>query len=200
MFYENPNQPQRLSQRLSQRLWPVSPFRLKLWQSGWGLLAVIFLWGGMPHLLLWAKEPLEMGSKDKTETALVQTLPIGATVRVGTKTIELEVAKTPKQQEIGLMNRRSLAANRGMIFLFSPPRVALFWMKNTLIPLDMIFLSNNKIVAIYSNVPPCTQNPCPTYGPLVEIDRVIELQGGIAKTLGLEKGDSLEVKFQETSP
>jgi uncharacterized membrane protein (UPF0127 family) len=148
--------------------------------------------------IAWAKTPPAV--KSQPQPAIEQTLPLGATLTIGNEIVELEVAKTPQQQEIGLMNRRSLAANRGMIFLFSPPRVTLFWMKNTLIPLDMIFLSQNKVIAIYHNVQPCKKNPCPTYGPLTEIDRVIELPGGRAKTLGLQIGDNLEVKFKSTSP
>jgi uncharacterized membrane protein (UPF0127 family) len=189
MFYANPSQP--------KGLWSVFSFKIPLRRQGLSLLTVIVFWAGVPMTAIWANEPLAANPKDKT--VMGQTLPIGATVRIGAETLELEVAKTPRQQEIGLMNRRSLAANRGMIFLFSPPRVALFWMKNTLIPLDIIFLSNNKVVAIYSNVPPCTKDPCPTYGPLTAIDRVIELQSGRAKALGLQKGDILEVKFRGKS-
>jgi uncharacterized membrane protein (UPF0127 family) len=193
MFYENPN-------RSAYRL-PAFSKKARLWGKSLGLLTLIYLWGWMPlpmtwAPIAWAKTPV----KSQPPAAIEQALPIGATLAIGNEILELEVAKTPQQQEIGLMNRRSLAANRGMIFLFSPPRVTLFWMKNTLIPLDIIFLSQNKVIAIYHNVQPCKKNPCPTYGPLTAIDRVIELSGGRAKTLGLQIGDSLEVKFKPTSP
>jgi hypothetical protein len=190
MFYENPN-------RAGNRL-PAFSKKARLWGKSLELLTLIYLWGWMPLSIAWAKTPPAV--KPQPQPAIEQALPLGATLAIGNEILELEVAKTPQQQEIGLMNRRSLAANRGMIFLFSPPRVTLFWMKNTLIPLDMIFLSQNKVIAIYHNVQPCTKNPCPTYGPLTEIDRVIELPGGRAKTLGLQIGDSLEVKFKSTSP
>lgn len=188
MFCANPRQ--------AASFCPVLSLKLKIYRQGLGLLIVILLWGwvAIPD----ARSSAPPGASPKDKTAMGQTLPIGATVRIGTETLELEVAKTPKQQEIGLMNRRSLAANRGMIFLFQLPRFTLFWMKNTLIPLDMIFLANNKIVAIYNNVQPCTKNPCPTYGPqTVMTDRVIELQAGRAKSLGLQRGDTLEIKFKE---
>ena len=124
-----------------------------------------------------------------------QKLPITATTTIGQEVIELEVAKTPEQQEIGLMFRTDLAKNRGMIFLFSPPRVTRFWMKNTLIPLDMIFLREGMIQSISASVPPCKRDPCPSYGPFVEIDQVVELASGRAKELGLKKGDHLKVEF-----
>ena len=127
-----------------------------------------------------------------------QKLPITAMTKIGQEVIELEVAKTPEQQEIGLMFRTDLAKNRGMIFLFSPPRVTRFWMKNTLIPLDMIFLRGGVIQSISSSVPPCKRDPCPSYGPFVEIDQVVELVSGRAKELGLKKGDYLSVEFTKT--
>lgn len=94
------------------------------------------------------------------------------------------------------MNRTSLASDRGMLFPFNPPRPAQFWMKNTLIPLDMLFLRNGVIKSIAKNVPPCKADPCPTYGsPNEEIDQVIELRGGSALQLGLKVGDRVSVQF-----
>jgi uncharacterized membrane protein (UPF0127 family) len=124
-----------------------------------------------------------------------QQLPITAQLMVGNRVIKLETARTPEEQAIGLMNRTELAKNRGMIFPFSPPRIARFWMKNTLIPLDMIFVYQGKIKAIAMDVPPCRRDPCPVYGPMTEVDHVIELAAGQAKSLNLQPGDRLEVTF-----
>ncbi len=96
---------------------------------------------------------------------------------------------------MGLMYRRSLADNRGMMFIFDPPQPVSFWMKNTLIPLDIVFLEGGKVKAISPNVPPCKSDPCPTYGPNVAIDRVIELRGGRAAELGLKPGDNVTIEF-----
>jgi hypothetical protein len=83
-----------------------------------------------------------------------------------------------------------------MLFPFDPPRPASFWMKNTLIPLDMIFLRNGEVKAIEADVPPCTTTPCPSYGPdQIEIDQVIELRAGRAAELGLKVGDRVNIKF-----
>lgn len=127
-----------------------------------------------------------------------QVLPIGAKAKMGGETIELEVARTPEQQEMGLMYRSSLPKNRGMLFLFEAPRYTRFWMKNTIIPLDMIFLSNGKIKAIFANVPPCTSAPCQSYGPSEQVDGVIELAGGRAQELGLKEGDRVAIEFLKT--
>lgn len=123
-----------------------------------------------------------------------QSLPISATVDIGGQTIQLEVAKTLEQKAMGLMFRPELGANRGMLFLFDPPRPVSFWMKNVLIDLDMVFLRNGKVIAIASNVPPCKAEPCPYYGPPDVIDQVIELRGGRAAELGIQTGDRLTVK------
>lgn len=141
-------------------------------------------------------------NESKTQTRTVanqensgQSLPIKANTIINGQLIELEVAETDQQQQIGLMSRTSLADNRGMLFPFSPPRPVYFWMKNTLIPLDMLFLRNGVVQAIESNVPPCQSDPCPTFGPNVEIDQVIELRSGRAKELGLQPADAIKINF-----
>ncbi|MBD2099312.1 DUF192 domain-containing protein [Leptolyngbya sp. FACHB-261] len=124
-----------------------------------------------------------------------QMLPISARAQIGREVIELEVAQTPEQQEIGLMNRTSLPANRGMLFPFDPPKTVSFWMKNTKIALDMVFLREGRVQKITRNVPPCTADPCPLYPSDVVIDHVLELRGGRAAELGLRVGDSVRIEF-----
>lgn len=133
---------------------------------------------------------------------LGQMLPIAAEAQMADQRILLEVARTPQEQQMGLMYRTSLDPNRGMLFSFDPPRPVSFWMKNVNIHLDMVFLRNGEVKAIASNVPPCTTNPCPTYGPELVIDQVIELQGGRASQLGLKVGDQVQIKFldQDSTP
>jgi hypothetical protein len=122
-------------------------------------------------------------------------LPISALAEMAGQKISLEVARTPEEQAMGLMYRTSLAPDRGMLFAFNPPRPVSFWMKNVSIPLDMVFLRNGEVKAIAANVPPCTTTPCPSYGPEIAIDQVIELRGGRAAELGLKVGDRVSVKF-----
>jgi uncharacterized protein len=125
----------------------------------------------------------------------VQKLPLSAQLNVNGRVILLEVARTPEQQSIGLMNRKDLATDRGMLFVFSPPRPVSFWMKNTLIPLDMIFVSNGVVKHVGQQIRPCAGDPCPSYGPepSTDIDGVIELRGGRAAELQLKVGDRLKI-------
>jgi uncharacterized protein len=125
----------------------------------------------------------------------VQKLPITSQFSFKGQTIMLEVARTSQEQSTGLMNRTELATDRGMLFVFSPPRPVSFWMKNTLIPLDMIFMSNGVVKYISAQALPCKQDPCPTYGPesRADIDGVIELRGGRATELQLKVGDRVKL-------
>jgi uncharacterized protein len=146
-----------------------------------------------------ARQPLKSQPAPKL-TAQGQKLPETAQIAIKGQTILLEVAKTPAQQEIGLMNRTSLAKDRGMLFVFANPSPVRFWMKNTLIPLDMIFVSNGVVKYISAATPPCKADPCPSYGSdqKIDIDRVIELRSGRAAELKLKVGDRL--KIQDIQP
>jgi uncharacterized membrane protein (UPF0127 family) len=124
-----------------------------------------------------------------------QTLPISAKAQINNHSIELEVAKTAEQQDMGLMYGTSLPNNRGMLFEFKQARSVNFWMKNCKISLDMIFLQDGVVEAIELSAPRCTADPCPTYGPDTAVDRVIELRGGRATELGVKVGDRIEIKF-----
>lgn len=135
----------------------------------------------------------DVTSKESTSSG--QMLPIGAKMMVGKEIIELEIAETPQQQAMGLMYRKFLADNRGMLFPFQEARMTQFWMKNCFISLDMIFVLNGTIQAISPDSPPCQSEPCPTYGPSTFVDEVIELRGGRAAELGLKKGDKISIEL-----
>ncbi|RMH65527.1 MAG: DUF192 domain-containing protein [Cyanobacteria bacterium J003] len=129
--------------------------------------------------------------------AVPQYLPITAKARIHDTWIQLEVARTPAQQQLGLMFRPQLPGDRGMLFPMSPPQVASFWMKNCLIPLDLIFLRHGKVVAIAPQAPPCPTLPCPTYESGVPVDAVLELAGGRAAELELKVNDPVEIQYLE---
>lgn len=113
------------------------------------------------------------------------TLPDGFTVR-------LELALSPEEIANGLMFRPSLAADRGMLFLFDEARLPSFWMKNTLIALDLVFLDPvGTVVDVIPEVPPCAADPCPTYSPEAPALAVLELGAGSAKAHGIEPGATL---------
>ena len=99
----------------------------------------------------------------------------------------VEVAATPQEQARGLMFRQALAPDAGMIFPFPEPRVASFWMKNTLIPLDMVFIrADGTISRIAANTVPHSLAQVSSYEPVAA---VLELAGGRAAELGIEAGD-----------
>jgi uncharacterized membrane protein (UPF0127 family) len=101
----------------------------------------------------------------------------------------VEVARTAEEQATGLMNRQALAPDRGMIFPFADPRVASFWMKNTLIPLDMIFVrADGSIANIEANTVPLSLQPVYSVEPVIA---VLEIAGGRAAELGIRPGDKV---------
>ncbi len=104
----------------------------------------------------------------------------------------VEIADTPGKRELGLQYRRELAANRGMIFLFAHEAEQTFWMKNTPIPLDMIFInSDRRIVGIAEQAVPFSLDPR-SVGRASQF--VLEVNGGLSKRYGIKAGDS--VRFQ----
>jgi uncharacterized membrane protein (UPF0127 family) len=110
----------------------------------------------------------------------------------GAHNFEVEVADTFKQREIGLMNRTELAERAGMLFVFEQTSEQAFWMKNTLIPLDIVFIDENfRIANIARQAQPCYEEHCPIYSSGVEIRYVLELKGGAADKLGIKEGDKV---------
>jgi hypothetical protein len=114
-------------------------------------------------------------------------MPSGAVYR-------LELATIPEDQAQGLMYRENLPEKTGMLFVFNEPAPHHFWMKNTMIPLDIVWLDDTGAVLFVSaNTPPCKADPCPSYGPDVSVRRVLELAGGLAEREGVRVGAKLEV-------
>lgn len=108
------------------------------------------------------------------------------------KCFEVELALTIEEQMQGLMNRQSLSYNKGMLFIFSENAIHKFWMKNTLIALDMIWIDESrKVVFIEENVQPCVIDDCDSYGPDSKIKYVLEVNAGMAKEIKLKVGDIL---------
>ena len=108
--------------------------------------------------------------------------------------IALEVARTADQQRIGLMQRPALPPLRGMWFPFDRPRLMRFWMRNTLAPLDMVFLRQGRVIHIERRVPVCPALPCPSYGPIQLGDGVVELGAGEAERLRISPGDPVRIE------
>jgi uncharacterized membrane protein (UPF0127 family) len=116
---------------------------------------------------------------------------VGAVVTVvsasGKHRFSVELAETPAQMEQGLMFRRELAPDAGMLFDFKEPTMATMWMRNTLIPLDMLFVdAHGRIVNIHERAVPQSDAIVAATAP---VRAVIELNGGTAARLGLKPGD-----------
>jgi hypothetical protein len=111
--------------------------------------------------------------------------------------IQAEIADTPRKRAEGLMYREHLPKDRGMLFTFSQAQPWTFWMKNTKIPLDIIWMNEKKqIIHIASRVPICTRtdDSCPQYQPNDPALYVLELGAGEAERLKLEKGSKLQFR------
>jgi uncharacterized membrane protein (UPF0127 family) len=94
----------------------------------------------------------------------------------------------------GYMGRKEIRPDEGMLFLFERPGVHRMWMKNCLVPIDMIWLNEqDRILAIERSAPPCRKEPCPAYGPFISVHAVLELKGGSALAEKLEVGDHLQI-------
>jgi len=121
------------------------------------------------------------------ESDSVQAGSIPLTIKAPDKThvFTVEVARTPEEQAKGLMFRTSLPENGGMLFPFEKPRFASFWMKNTLIPLDMVFIrADGSVDRIAENTIPENLEPVVSGG---EVSAVLELAGGTAAKLGIDE-------------
>ncbi len=108
--------------------------------------------------------------------------------------VKVEIADEPYEHARGLMFRKKLAEDGGMLFILSDEDYRTFWMKNTLIPLDLIFIDRNaKIVDIKQDFQPCKQEPCETYTSKVPAMYVLEVNGGFTERNGIKAGDSVAI-------
>ena len=116
-------------------------------------------------------------------------VPLTVTTANGAHVFKVEVASTPAEQARGLMFRAEMGADEGMIFPMDPPRPAAFWMKNTVIPLDLIFIGpDRKVLNIAANAVPYDLQPLAAVG---DTAGVLELIGGRAAALGIKPGDKV---------
>lgn len=109
---------------------------------------------------------------------------------------EVEIVKTPGERAYGLMNRQFLDENCGMLFIEDKEGVEYFWMKNTLIPLDIIFIGADFTVKhICQHAYPCGNKPdaeCPLYSSVFPVKYALEIAGDLAKKLGIFEGQKVE--------
>jgi uncharacterized membrane protein (UPF0127 family) len=117
------------------------------------------------------------------------TAPLVIDTAKGPAQFSVEMAVNWPQQEQGLMFRKTLAPNEGMLFDFGKEQDTSFWMKNTLIPLDMLFIkANGTIARVAANAKPLSEVSIPSYEP---VRAVLEIAGGRAAQLGIKAGDKV---------
>jgi uncharacterized protein len=143
-------------------------------------------WAALAFLVFlatFAGAPAEGGELDSLEIA----------TSTGRHAFQVEIANNDATREHGLMDRRFMAADHGMLFEFDREAPVSFWMKNTYIPLDMIFIAPSGVVThIATNAEPLSERVIPSGGPCIA---VLELNGGTAASIGLKVGDKVRHPF-----
>lgn len=131
--------------------------------------------------------PAAARSRACAPQATLKQEPLEIVTARGVAKFTVELADTPRRQDIGMMCRRAVAPDHGMLFDFHTPRPVSFWMRNTLIPLDMVFIdAGGRVYSIIRNAEPLTDTPRPSGGP---VRGVLEIGGGRAAQLGILPGD-----------
>lgn len=119
-------------------------------------------------------------------------------VVINNQKFNVEIAQTAPERETGLMNRKSLDLNAGMFFIFSKSDIQNFWMKNTLIPLDIIWLAPSEVegtlkIVDIQTLQPATKNNIPQYTPKVKASYVLEINAGLSNQYGFKIGDVIKI-------
>jgi len=112
--------------------------------------------------------------------------------------LTVEIADTDAAREKGLMGVKQLSDQQGMAFVWSGEQAALFWMKDTLIPLDIAFWDSKGSVVDMQSMTPCSADPCSTYGSAQPYVGAVEVRGGLLSHAGLRVGDT--VRFSRRAP
>tara|TARA_B100000029_G_scaffold294863_1_gene288172 strand:- start:154 stop:588 length:435 start_codon:yes stop_codon:yes gene_type:complete len=111
---------------------------------------------------------------------------------------EIEIRDTKEERAEGLMYREKLDEDKGMLFIFDESSKYSFWMKNTLIKLDIIWINENlEIVWIAKNVNPCEEDPCPSYMPQENAKYVLEINAGLSEKYEFKVNDTVTIKLLE---
>lgn len=120
-------------------------------------------------------------------------LPKLQTLEIGSRRLTVEVARSPEQITKGLSGRQSLKDTEGMLFVLPTLDIPKFWMKDMLIPLDIIWIRDNKVVEITKNIPAPPSENLPIYSPSSPANYVLEINAGLSDTLGISLGDNVNL-------
>lgn len=127
--------------------------------------------------------------------------PGGVLVHIGDATVGAEVADTQAERATGLMNREHLDEDAGMLFVYTEPTKGAFWMKNTLIPLSIAFITRRsgtlRVVSVL-DMEPCRKEPCTLYSPGVSYLLALEVNQGFYEREGVEEGAEVTLEEPQT--
>ena len=149
------------------------------------LAALCVLVPGAPAL---AKAAAKPGPAARAAVHPISGLPV-ITLRVRGHAFRVELARTDAEQQKGLMFRTAMGANEGMLFPEKTPRQVAFWMRNTILPLDIVFIGPDRRILNIVNAIPYDETPLPSAGPA---SAVLELNAGRTRALGIKVGDKVD--------
>lgn len=157
-------------------------------QAIFAALGLLALAGGCSPAVSEAPNQTTQTQATHPESGLA-VIPLSVTSANGVHPFRVELAKGRFDQAKGLMFRTEMGADEGMLFPLDPPRPASFWMKNTVIPLDIIFIGpNRRVLNVAASTVPYSEDPIPSEG---DAAAVLELVGGRAAQLGIAAGDKV---------
>jgi uncharacterized membrane protein (UPF0127 family) len=122
-----------------------------------------------------------------SKAAMVKT---NGKVTINKQAFNVEVVKTPKDQQVGLTKYNGLKDDQGMLFLFEQPEMLTFWMKNMKFSIDIIYINNDTVVSVIHKAPPAGNEPS-IYKPDSPADRVLEIKAGLAQKYNIKTGDKV---------
>jgi uncharacterized membrane protein (UPF0127 family) len=115
-------------------------------------------------------------------------------VSFGARAIPVEIADTDESRRVGLSGRDSLAPDTGLVLAWSSPEYVGIWMPDMHFAIDVVFVRSGKVVAIYPDAQPCKPGgECPTFGPEIAVDYVLEVPSGSTARWGLIVGDAMQL-------
>jgi uncharacterized membrane protein (UPF0127 family) len=131
----------------------------------------------------------------KVKQVAANHIPVGASLTVAGRVFDIEVANTPKKQERGLSGRKSLDEGKGMYFPMPASQYWVFWMQDMKIPIDIVWIRDNKVVDVTKDAPPPVGDEQPaTFSPREPADAVLEIPAGASE--GIKLGDVVELKTE----
>ena len=152
----------------------------------------------------WQKSSKKMSGKWKVLVLIFVLFLVGCAqrfspqltieTRQGEVPITIEIADSPEERQIGLMYRQSLGEYEGMWFVFDEEQPYSFWMKNTLIPLDIVYVNSNMQIIDIIRADPCQEDPCKTYTPQAPVKYVLEVNQNFTARAGVQIGNKVKVR------